>query len=123
MSGVHFLFYFDCLLVVCRKVWEGVICLVGTMESGEASTEDRVEEHEAERSEIGEERKFKVGELVEYWESKQDNWRSSCKTCRKTCVEPKRKKRSRRGQSSVAKIGWIACGNTGMVERKNTQTI
>ncbi len=46
-----------------------MICLVGTMEgSSEASVEDRVKEHEAGRREKVEERRFKVGELVEYWD-------------------------------------------------------
>jgi hypothetical protein len=40
------------------------------MESSEASVEDRVEDHEADRREKVEERRFfKVGELVEYWDS------------------------------------------------------
>jgi hypothetical protein len=46
-----------------------MICLVGTMESSEVSVEDRVEDHEAERTEKVEERRFKVGELVEFWDS------------------------------------------------------
>jgi hypothetical protein len=61
-------------------------------------------------------------ELDRQHRKKQDTWRSSWKTCRKTCVEPKRKTWSRRGQSNVAKKGWMVCGNTGMVGRKSIQT-
>ncbi len=37
------------------------------MEGREVSFEDRVEEDETESGENSEERRFKVGELVEYW--------------------------------------------------------
>jgi hypothetical protein len=44
-----------------------VIRLVGTVEGREVSCGDRVEDDEAERSENVDERRFKLGELVEIW--------------------------------------------------------
>ncbi len=44
-----------------------MIGLVGTMEGREVSCGDRVQDDEAERSKNVDERRFKVGELVEFW--------------------------------------------------------
>ena len=44
-------------------------CLVGTMEGSEVNVEEGAQDQEADRSEKEEERRFKVGELVEFWES------------------------------------------------------
>jgi hypothetical protein len=44
-----------------------VIRLVGTMEAKEVSCGDRLEDDEGERSENVDERRFKLGELVEFW--------------------------------------------------------
>ena len=45
-------------------------CLAGTMEGSEVNVEEGAQDQEADRSEKEEERRFKVGELVEFWESK-----------------------------------------------------
>ena len=48
------------------QVWESVVG--ESMEGREVDFEDRVEEDELEQGENVEERRFKVGELVEFWE-------------------------------------------------------
>jgi hypothetical protein len=62
-SFAHFPAICRCLV---RQVWEGWI--VGIMEGSEVVIEDGVEVDEAETVENCEERRFKVGELVKFWE-------------------------------------------------------
>jgi len=60
--------YFPRLLVVLLKVWFGVIALVVSMEGRVDNLGESGGDDESERRENGDERRFKVGELVEFWD-------------------------------------------------------
>ena len=61
-----FFFVDPLVLVVLLQV-----CFSGTMEGRVENLEERVGDDEVERIENGDERRFKVGELVEFWDGPQ----------------------------------------------------